>query len=213
MLELDRSPLPMDSSIRDFQQGKVGYVANALEQPLLLPQDMVNLRTLKKHEVFLTLKRDLAMVRISTCYSLCFLLKNSSNWESNSLFVLFCFVFCFFLFFVFFSFFSFCFVLFCFVFFVFFLFFFFLWQAIKTAHIVEEWVDHAHFKLKDKEACRVLAIKNLALAKKKIKNLVTKLTEADRERKSAEVALVGAEKQVEKAKEQLAIAWEKINSQ
>ena len=95
---------------------------------------------------------------------------------------------------MFFVFFSFCFVLFCFVFFVFVLFFFFLWQAIKTAHIVEEWVDHAHFKLKDKEACRVLAIKNLALAKKKIKNLVTKLTEADRERKSAEVALVGAEK-------------------
>ena len=37
-------------------------MANALEQPLLLPQDMADLRTLKKHEVFLTLKRDLAMV-------------------------------------------------------------------------------------------------------------------------------------------------------
>ena len=28
-------------------------MADALEQPLLLPQDMVDLRTLKKHEVFL----------------------------------------------------------------------------------------------------------------------------------------------------------------
>ena len=28
----------------------------------LLPQDMADLRSLKKHEVFLTLKRDLAMV-------------------------------------------------------------------------------------------------------------------------------------------------------
>ena len=37
-------------------------MANALEQPLLLPQDMADLRTLKKHKVFLTLKRDLAMV-------------------------------------------------------------------------------------------------------------------------------------------------------
>ena len=45
-----------------FQKGKADYIANALEQPLLLPQDMANLRTLKKHEVFLTLKRDLAIV-------------------------------------------------------------------------------------------------------------------------------------------------------
>ena len=28
-------------------------MADALEQPLLLPQDMADLRTLKKHEVFL----------------------------------------------------------------------------------------------------------------------------------------------------------------
>ena len=28
-------------------------VADALEQPLLLPQDMADLRTLKKHELFL----------------------------------------------------------------------------------------------------------------------------------------------------------------
>ena len=62
LLKLDRAPLPLDSSIRDFQMRKAGYVANALEQPLLLPQDMANLRTLKKHKVLLTLKRDLAMV-------------------------------------------------------------------------------------------------------------------------------------------------------
>ena len=116
---------------------------------------MVDLRTLKKHEVFLTMKRDLAMVRISTCYSLCFLLKNSSNWESN----------CFFL------------------------------QAIQTSHLTKEWVDHAHFKLKDKEARRVSAIKNLALVKKNNKDLVTKLTESDKERKNAEAALAGAKKQ------------------
>ena len=121
---------------------------------------MVDLRTLKKHEVFLTMKRDLAMVRISTCYSLCFLLKNSSNWESN----------CFFFFFVF-------------------------LQAIQTSHLTKEWVDHAHFKLKDKEARRVSAIKNLALVKKNNKDLVTKLTESNKERKSAEAALAGAKKQ------------------
>ena len=29
--------LPLDSSIRDFKQGKASYVANALEQSLMLP--------------------------------------------------------------------------------------------------------------------------------------------------------------------------------
>ena len=42
-------------------------MANALEQPLLLPQHMAALRILKKHEVFLTLKRDLAMVSCCCC--------------------------------------------------------------------------------------------------------------------------------------------------
>lgn len=54
------------------------------------------------------------------------------------------------------------------------------------------------------------AVKNIAIAEKKIKDLDTKLAEADRERKSAEAALAGAEKQAEdqlyhlrKAEEQL----------
>ena len=63
---LDRSPLPTNSSIRDFQNEKAGYVADAVEQSLLLPEDMVDLRTLKKHEVFLSLKKDLAMVSLSS---------------------------------------------------------------------------------------------------------------------------------------------------
>ena len=42
----------------------VGCVANAMKQSLLLPKDMVDLRSIRKHEVFLGLKRDLAMVRI-----------------------------------------------------------------------------------------------------------------------------------------------------
>ena len=60
-------PLPTDSSIREFDNGKAGYVANSVEQALL-PRDMVKLRNLKKHEMFLSLKRDLALVCFS--YSL-----------------------------------------------------------------------------------------------------------------------------------------------
>ena len=37
-------------------------MAEALEQPLLLPKDMDAVRKLKQHELFMSLKRDLAMV-------------------------------------------------------------------------------------------------------------------------------------------------------
>ena len=59
---LDGAPLPSDASIRDFQGGKAGYVANSVEQALLLPNNMANLKSIRKHEVFLGLKRDLAIV-------------------------------------------------------------------------------------------------------------------------------------------------------
>ena len=66
----------------------------------------------------------------------------------------------------------------------------------------------------------VVAIQTLVVVEKRIKNLGTKLTEADRERKSVEVALVGIEKQAEdqllhlcQVKEQLVIAREQIEAQ
>lgn len=61
---LDGAPLPTNASIRDFQEGRAGYVANAMEQALLLPRDMADLRSLRKHEVFISLKRDLALVSL-----------------------------------------------------------------------------------------------------------------------------------------------------
>ena len=60
---MNGAPLPCDASIWDIQVGTVGYVADAVEQTLLLPKDMANLKYMRKHEVFLDLKRDLAMVR------------------------------------------------------------------------------------------------------------------------------------------------------
>lgn len=36
-----------------------------MEQALLLSEDMANLRSMKKHEVFLSLKKDLALVSLS----------------------------------------------------------------------------------------------------------------------------------------------------
>ena len=63
---LDGSPLPANSSIRDFQNEKAGYVVDAVKKALLLLKDMVDLRTLKKHKVFPSLKKDLAMVSLSS---------------------------------------------------------------------------------------------------------------------------------------------------
>ena len=69
-LVLDGAPLPADASIRNFQQGKVGYIADAVEQSLLLPKDMADLRSIRKHKVFLSLKKDLALVGFLTSLSL-----------------------------------------------------------------------------------------------------------------------------------------------
>ena len=69
-LVLDGAPLPADASIRNFQQGKVGYMADAVEQVLLLPKDMADLRLIRKHKVFLNLKKDLALVGFLTSLSL-----------------------------------------------------------------------------------------------------------------------------------------------
>ena len=59
---LDGALLPANTSIRNFQGGMAGYVANAAEQALLFPTNMANLQEMRKHEVFLSLKRDLALV-------------------------------------------------------------------------------------------------------------------------------------------------------
>ena len=59
---LGGEPLMDDASIKDFNGGIGCHVALALEQTLLLPKDMVELRGLKKNEVFLNAKRYLGMV-------------------------------------------------------------------------------------------------------------------------------------------------------
>ena len=59
---LSGEPLMDDASIRDFNGGIGCHVASTLEQTLLLPKDMVELRGFKRNEVFLHTKRLLGMV-------------------------------------------------------------------------------------------------------------------------------------------------------
>ena len=61
---LGGEPLTDDASIRDFNEGIGCHVASVLEETLLLPRDMVELRGFKRSEVLLHTKRFLGMIRI-----------------------------------------------------------------------------------------------------------------------------------------------------
>ena len=61
---LGGEPLTDDASIRDYNGGIGCHVASVLEETLLLPRDMVELRGLRRNEFFLQTKRFLGMVRI-----------------------------------------------------------------------------------------------------------------------------------------------------
>ena len=62
VLEVDGAPIAMDASLRHFRGGHAGRMADALQQPLLLPQDMAAYRCFNHPDLYLSLKRDLAMV-------------------------------------------------------------------------------------------------------------------------------------------------------
>ena len=53
-----------NASLRDFRGGEGAYVADALERTLLLPTDMEELKNTRRQEVFLSMKKYLAMVRL-----------------------------------------------------------------------------------------------------------------------------------------------------
>ena len=66
-LEMDGAAIPYDASIWDAPRGHANYLAHALQQPPFLPQDMESIRHMKQPDLFMSLKRDLAMV---SCYSI-----------------------------------------------------------------------------------------------------------------------------------------------
>ena len=61
-LEADSVPIAWDASLKHYRGGHAGHVAEALEQPLLLSKDMEAYRNFNHPKLFLSLKRDLAMV-------------------------------------------------------------------------------------------------------------------------------------------------------
>ena len=61
---LGGEPLTNDASNKDYNRGIGCHVASVLEETLLLPRNMVELRGLRRNEVFLQTKRFMGMVRI-----------------------------------------------------------------------------------------------------------------------------------------------------
>ena len=61
-LKVDDAPIAWDASLRHYRGGHAGHVAEALEQPLLFQKDMEAYRSFTHPELFLSFKRDLAMV-------------------------------------------------------------------------------------------------------------------------------------------------------
>ena len=62
VLEVDGMPIAFDAMLRHYRGGHAGLLAEALEQSLLLPQDMAAYRSFNHPDLFLSLKRDFAMV-------------------------------------------------------------------------------------------------------------------------------------------------------
>ena len=62
-------PIVYNATLRHYRGGHAGLVVEALEQPLILPQDMEAYRTFNHPKLFLSLKRDLAMVSDSIHFS------------------------------------------------------------------------------------------------------------------------------------------------
>ena len=62
VLEVDGMPIAFNATLRHYRGGHAGLLAKALEQSLLLPQDMAAYRSFNHSDLFLPLKRDLAMV-------------------------------------------------------------------------------------------------------------------------------------------------------
>ena len=58
-----REPLHDDASIKDFNGGIGCHVASAIEEALLLPKDMAEIKNMRKNALILDNKRYLGMVR------------------------------------------------------------------------------------------------------------------------------------------------------
>ena len=70
-------------------------------------------------------------------------------------------------------------------------------QAVQVTFRAEELVNFSHRQMKDEEGRRVIAVEAFNVVEKRVKELNAKLTKVEKDKKSVEAALEGAERQVE----------------
>ena len=63
---MEGATIPYNALIWDVPRGHANYLAQALQQPFLLPRDMDSIRRIKQPDLFMSLKRDLTMVSCSS---------------------------------------------------------------------------------------------------------------------------------------------------
>ena len=122
-LEVDGVPIVYDASLRHYRRGHAGLVAEALEQPLLLPKDMEAYRNFNHSELFLSFKRDLATISDCIHFSSFVLLHFRTFYSKGEISLVFV----------------------C-VLFLLLLFFFFYFQVTQQVFVAEEWVKNARGK-------------------------------------------------------------------
>ena len=175
---LGGEPLIDDASIRDYNGGIGCHVASVLEETLLLPKDMVELRGLRRNEVFLQAKRCLEMVCI-VIFSISFFF--FFTWH-NPNFVLLVRIHVITLIYIFFL------CLFCCC-------LFFYKQVVQSTFRMEEIYHSVAQQLDEERRKRVSTVQTLTIAEKSNADLREKLKTEEQQRKSAEAALKGAETQ------------------
>ena len=63
---MEGATIPYNALIWDVPRGHANYLAQALQQPFLLPRDMDSIWRTKQPDLFMSLKRDLTMVSCSS---------------------------------------------------------------------------------------------------------------------------------------------------
>ena len=65
---MEGAPIPWDATLWESQRGHANVLAEALEQLILLPRDIEGLRHTRQPDLFMSLKRDLALVSYLTIH-------------------------------------------------------------------------------------------------------------------------------------------------
>ena len=178
-----------DALIKDFNRGIGCHVASALEQTLLLPKDMIELRGFRRSEAFLHTKRFLGMVCTNSSFMFFYFFYLFITTRHIHLYFLFGMI----------------------------LIPFFHFKAIQNTFRLEELTNSCYQQLDDERKRRAAAVQTLVVAENNNADLKKKLTVEEQARKSVDSALESEERQVEsqrklarEASDQLAAAKEQL---